>query len=199
MSSARQKEISLDNKILLFTEALGWTGAWVWITFPDTPLTLFLPMRDLSSPIVMGLLVAVVLVTAFSVASASDILPQASAQPSDRCPDSVVESQETLSALGIDFGAAELLRYTELDLNGRQKKRALNVVSDCRPAIDRLCDRMTDALRMDESTAQAKAVKKAELEAIVKRFQRGPVRDYFGSPRTDHARSACEAAGDQTA
>lgn len=129
-------------------------------------------MRDLSSPTVMGLLVAIVLVTACRAASASDILPQASAQSSGRCSDSVVESQETLSALGIDFGAAELLRYTELDLNGRQKKRALSVVSDCRPAIDRLCDRMTNALRMDESTAQAKAVKKAELEAVVKRFQR---------------------------
>lgn len=81
------------------------------------------------------------------------------------------KSQSTLSSLGIDFGAAELGRFTELGLSGEQKQQALLVVRERSPHIEKLCGRMTKALKMDEASLPKKQAKQVELEAIVKQFK----------------------------
>ncbi len=81
------------------------------------------------------------------------------------------QNRSTLSELGIDFGAAELVRYTELDLSKEQKKQALTVVKTRKPRIENLCTRMTKALAMDESTLELKRVKEAELATILEQFK----------------------------
>ncbi|MGI9241310.1 MAG: hypothetical protein ACR2RV_10945 [Verrucomicrobiales bacterium] len=126
-------------------------------------------MRDSHSPVLMGLFVGVGLVAGGVAAPAADI----TARPIDKTSksSSVVESQPTLSALGIDFGAAELLRFTELDLSGEQKEKAVHVVRCRRPEIDQLCDRMTRALGMDESTGEAKVAKREALQTVVEDFK----------------------------
>lgn len=119
----------------------------------------------------MGLLVIVLLRAASASGNAGDLTADSPEDPGKENQCSVVESQSTLSSLGIDFGAAELLRYTELDLSHEQKNQALGVVREVRPTIDRLCDRMTRALKMGELTPEARQAKKGELETIVDDFK----------------------------
>ncbi|MFT5407720.1 MAG: hypothetical protein ACI9NC_000425 [Verrucomicrobiales bacterium] len=95
--------------------------------------------------------------------SASATLPAKQSKKEKQC--------STLSELGIDFGAAELGRYAELGLSDAQKKQALMVVRDRRPGIEKLCARMTKALKMDEATLEGKRMKEIELAAILKGFK----------------------------
>ena len=77
----------------------------------------------------------------------------------------------TLSELGIDFGAAELERFTKLGLADKQKREALRVVKSCKPRIDKLCARMEVALKMDETNTDKKRLKEVELAAMVEKFK----------------------------
>jgi hypothetical protein len=81
-----------------------------------------------------------------------------------------VGEPSTLSRLGIDFGAAELLRYTEIGLSEKQKRAALRVVRGQKPKIEKLCKRMTVALGMKETDQADKRMKNAELAEIVEEF-----------------------------
>lgn len=76
----------------------------------------------------------------------------------------------TLSRLGIDFGAAELVRYTKIGLSENQKRAALRVVRGQKPKIEKLCKRMTLALGMKETGQADKRMKDAELAEIVEEF-----------------------------
>lgn len=129
-------------------------------------------MRSFYPSAVIGLLVFVGLGASSPATEAGDSASQPAAELGGKNECSVVDSQSTLSSLGIDFGAAELLRYTKLGLSGAQKQRALGVVREVKPTIDRLCERMTRALEMDESSPVAKQAKQEELEAVVDRFKR---------------------------
>ena len=77
----------------------------------------------------------------------------------------------TLSELGIDFGAAELERFSELGLSEQQKRDTLKVVRGQKSKIDELCQRMTRALKMKESQPAERRAKQEELKEIVTEFK----------------------------
>jgi hypothetical protein len=76
-----------------------------------------------------------------------------------------------LSELGIDFGAAELGCYVELELSGEQKKQTLSIVRERRPRIEKLCARMMAALKMVEVSQGEKKVKEDKLAEILEDFK----------------------------
>ena len=81
------------------------------------------------------------------------------------------EKVTTLSEMGIDFGAAELGRYAKLGLSDEQKREALDVVKGRKPKIEKLCDRMTEVLEMQESTLEEKKAKERELTKVQSSFK----------------------------
>ncbi len=81
------------------------------------------------------------------------------------------EDCSTLSEMGIDFGAAELGRFAELGLSDKQKRQALGVVQNCKPKIENLCERMTEALGMNDASLEKKKSKEKEITAVVAEFE----------------------------
>lgn len=103
------------------------------------------------------------------------LISDSSSQPAATKPEVAKDEKEadcsTLSELGIDFGAAELERFTELGLSEAQKKQALVVVRDRHEKIEELCGRMTEALALDEGSPKKKKAKEAALAEIVGEFR----------------------------
>ena len=90
----------------------------------------------------------------------------------EQARDAGARKPSTLSRLGIDFGAAELGRFADLSLNESQKRAALKVVRDQKPKIEKLCGRMTSALKMSEFQSAEKEAKELELSSVLDEFKR---------------------------